>query len=84
MTISVHERQSCHYVTEGRGHSRFFTAVLGQVENHRKVAPEHKSHQPLKVVLKIKKLSLTTRKLRYVFLNKMLIIYKKMFIVIKD
>ena len=46
MTLAVHERQSRHYVTEGRGHSRFFSAVLGRVENHRKVALEHKSHQP--------------------------------------
>ena len=35
MMLAVHERQSRHYVTEGRGHSRFFSAVLGRVENHR-------------------------------------------------
>ena len=57
MTLAVHERQSRHYVTEGGGHSRFFSAVLGRDENHRKVAPENKSHQPLKVVLKIKKVA---------------------------
>ena len=55
LTLAGYERQSRHYVTEGRGHSTFFSAVLGRVDNHRKVAPEHKSHQPLKVVLKIKK-----------------------------
>ena len=44
MTLAVHERRSRHYVTEGRGHSRFYSAVLGQVENHRKVAPEDKLH----------------------------------------
>ena len=54
MTLAVHERRSRHYVTEGRGHSRFYSAVLSRVENHRKVAPEHKSLQPLNVVLKIK------------------------------
>ena len=54
MTLAVHERQSRHYVTEGGGHSRFFSAVLGRDENHRKVAQKNKSHQPLKVVLKIK------------------------------
>ena len=66
MTLAVHERRSRHYVTEGRGHSRFYSAVLSRVENLRKVAPEHKSHQPLKVVLKIKKSRLITRKIRYV------------------
>ena len=65
MTLAVHERRSRHYVTDGRGHSRFYSAVLGRVENHRKVAPEHKSHQPLKVFLKIKKSRLITRKIRY-------------------
>ena len=64
MTLAVQERQSSHYVTEGRGHSGFFSAVLGRIENHRNVAPEHKSHQPLKVVLKIKKSRLITRKIR--------------------
>ena len=65
MTLAVHEWQSRHYVTEGGGHSRLFSAVLGQDENHRKVAPENKSHQPLKVVLKMKKSRLITRKIRY-------------------
>ena len=67
MTLAVHERRSRHYVTEGRGYSRFYSAVLGRVENHRKVAPEDKSHQPLKVVLKLKKSRLITRKIRYLF-----------------
>ena len=65
MTLAVHERRSRHYVTEGRGHSRFYPAVLSRVENHRKVAPVHESHQPLKVVSKIKKLRLIIRKIRY-------------------
>ena len=65
MTLAVHEQRSRHYVTEGRGHSRFYSAVLGRVEDHRKVALEHKSHQPLKVVLEIKKSRLITRKIRY-------------------
>ena len=69
MTLAVHEPRSRHYVTDGRGHSRFYSAVLGRVENHGKVAQEHKSHQPLKVVLKIKKSRLITRKIRYIALK---------------
>ena len=68
MTLAVYERRSRDYVTEGRDHSRFYSAVLGRVENHRKVAPEDKSHQPLKVVLKLKKSRLITRKIRYMYL----------------
>ena len=73
MTLAVHEQKSRHKVTEGKGHSRFFPAVLGRVENHRKVALEHKSHQPLKVVLKIKELRLITRKIQYIFLTDLIL-----------
>ena len=74
MTLAVHERRSRHYVTEGRGHSRFDSAVLGRVENHRK-------HQPLKVVLKIKKSRLITRKIRY-YINISLIARRKKIITV--